>query len=140
MNLIVQSFSNVHITKLINVFPMKSVLVIGFFMSLSTSFLSASSQHFTDMDTCRIPTLITPNDDGQNDELIIPCLPKNKADNQSELFIFSEWGERVALFKPYLNEWDGTARSRPLPDGTYFYIFRLTPTSDAQRGYITIFR
>jgi gliding motility-associated-like protein len=119
---------------------MKSVLIIGFLASLATSSLSASPQYFITTDTCRIPTLITPNDDGQNDELIIPCLPKNKADNQSELFIFSEWGERVAFYKPYLNEWEGTFKSRPLPDGTYFYIFRLTPTSDAQRGYITIFR
>ena len=31
-------------------------------------------------------------------------------------------------------------RSRPLPDGTYYYIFKLNPRAETQRGFITIFR
>ncbi len=119
---------------------MKAFLTLSlFFTYLSPSFCS-SSTIFSLTDTCKIPTLITPNEDGQNDELVISCLPANRNDNQSELFIFSEWGERVANFKPYLNDWNGSYSSKPLPDGTYFYIFRLTPASEPQRGYVTIFR
>jgi gliding motility-associated-like protein len=119
---------------------MKAFLIFGLFFILATPHLYANSGQLPTIDTCRIPTLITPNEDGQNDELIIPCLPTNKNDNQSELYIFNEWGDRVAYFKPYLNDWSGTYSSKPLPDGTYFYIFRFTPSTVAQRGYITIFR
>ncbi len=119
---------------------MKAVVSFSLFFSFFTSSIYGTSSYLPAMDTCRVPTLITPNDDGQNDELIIPCVPVNKNDNQSELFVFNEWGERVLYNKPYFNDWTGTYRGQPLPDGTYFYIFRLSPATEAQRGYITIFR
>jgi gliding motility-associated-like protein len=119
---------------------MKAVLSLSLFLSLFTSSIYALPLHLPAIDTCRIPTLITPNDDGQNDDLIIPCLPKDITANKSELFVFNEWGERVTYYKPYLNDWHGTYKSQPLPDGTYFYIFRLNPSTEPQRGYITIFR
>jgi CHU_C Type IX secretion signal domain len=74
---------------------MKAVLSFSLFLSLFSSTIYAIPRHLPVMDTCRIPTLITPNDDGQNDDLIIPCLPKDISVNKSELFIFNEWGERV---------------------------------------------
>jgi gliding motility-associated-like protein len=123
---------------------MKAFLIFGLFLGLlffkpTPSFCTFPRQ-LSIVDTCRIPSLITPNDDGKNDEFIVPCIPNNASDNKSELFIFNEWGERVAYFMPYLNDWTGTYSSKPLPDGTYFYIFKLTPTVNPQRGYITIFR
>jgi gliding motility-associated-like protein len=119
---------------------MKAFLIFSLSLINLTPHIYANPRQLSAIDTCRIPTLITPNEDGQNDELIIPCLPANKNDNQSELYIFNEWGDRVAYFKPYLNDWNGTYSSKPLPDGTYFYIFRFTPSTEAQRGYLTIFR
>lgn len=118
---------------------MKAVLILSLLLGFSTPFY-ANPHYFTAIDTCRIPTLITPNDDGQNDALIIPCLPKDRAANKSELVLFSEWGEKVAYYKPYTNEWEGTFRNYPLPDGTYYYIFQLDPSTPVQRGYITVFR
>jgi gliding motility-associated-like protein len=122
------------------IFPMKSVLFFSLFLSFFAPSLYAYPHDVTSTDTCRIPTLITPNDDGQNDDFVIPCIPKDIAANKSELFVFSEWGERVALYKPYLNDWSGTYRYGNLPDGTYYYIFRLNPSVEPQRGYLTIFR
>ncbi len=119
---------------------MKASLIVALFFSFLTTALCANAPNLSATDTCQIPTLITPNEDGKNDELLIPCLPVNPNDNKSELYIFNEWGDRVAYYKPYLNDWGGTYSSRPLPDGTYFYIFSLTPTTPKQRGYITIFR
>jgi gliding motility-associated-like protein len=122
------------------IFPMKAVISFSLFFSLLSSSVYATPRYLPVIDTCRIPTLITPNDDGQNDDLVIPCLPKDISANKSELFVFNEWGERVTYYKPYLNDWHGTYKSQPLPDGTYFYIFRLNPSTEPQRGYITIFR
>jgi gliding motility-associated-like protein len=118
----------------------KIILFFSLFLGSFITSLYAFPQNTAAIDTCRIPTLITPNEDGQNDDLVIPCIPKDIANNKSELLVFSEWGERVAFYKPYLNDWSGTYRSGPLPDGTYFYIFRLNPSVEPQRGYITIFR
>ena len=99
-----------------------------------------AAQPFGVRDTCIIPSAFTPNEDGQNDEFIIPCLEKEPK-NESELWIFTEWGERILNDKPYLNNWSGdTRRSHPLPDGTYYYIFKLNPRAETQRGFVTIFR
>jgi gliding motility-associated-like protein len=119
---------------------MKAVFIFIFCLGISTSSLYGFTHPIPAIDTCRIPTLITPNWDGKNDEFVIPCIPVGKIDNKSELYIFNEWGDRVAYYKPYENDWTGTYTSKSLPDGTYFYIFKLTPTTDAQRGYLTIFR
>ena len=90
-------------------------------------------------DTCIIPSAITPNDDGLNDEFIIPCIVKDPS-NESELWIFTQWGERILYAKPYTNTWRGDTKGLPLPDGTYYYIFRLNVRSVTQRGFVTIFR
>lgn len=90
-------------------------------------------------DTCVVPSAFTPNDDGQNDEFVIPCLEKEN-NNESELWIFTEWGERIVYAKPYTNQWRGDSKGQPLPDGTYYYIFRLNVRSEPQRGFVTIFR
>jgi gliding motility-associated-like protein len=121
---------------------MKAFLIFVLVYTNLTTYTYAIPNHVstTKKDTCNIPSLITPNDDGQNDELHIPCLPANRADNKSELYIFNEWGDRVAFYKPYTNDWTGTYRGEALPDGTYFYIFKFTPSTVTQRGYITIFR
>lgn len=90
-------------------------------------------------DTCIVPSVITPNDDGQNDEFVIPCLEKED-NKESELWIFTEWGERILYAKPYTNGWRGDTKGNPLPDGTYYYIFRLNARAETQRGFVTIFR
>ena len=55
---------------------MKAVLILSLLLGFSAPSLYANPPCFAAKDTCSIPTLITPNDDGQNDVLIIPCLPK----------------------------------------------------------------
>lgn len=91
------------------------------------------------LDTCAVPTLFTPNDDGQNEFLEIPCLNKT-GENVSEITIFNEWGEKLFYAKPYQNDFDGTYRGIKLPEGTYFYIFRKDAKMPIQKGYFTLFR
>ena len=116
---------------------MKRILILSLFFAFSLT-LDAAAAPFP-KDTCIIPSAITPNDDGQNDEFIIPCITIDNK-NESELWIFTEWGERILYAKPYMNTWQGDTKGLPLPDGTYYYIFRLSPRSEVQRGFVTIFR
>jgi gliding motility-associated-like protein len=120
--------------------PVKYSLTTFAFTLLIGNVLAAQTDRFKS-DTCQIPTILTPNDDGQNDEFIIPCIPNIYRLNQSELAVFTEWGEVILRQKPYNNDWAGTYKTlNPLPDGTYYYIFKLTPTTEPQRGFVTIFR
>ncbi len=96
----------------------------------------------TNVPGCPVPTVITPNDDGSNDLLVIPCLTGKE---ESEIIIFNEWGSKVFQAKPYnsTNWWNGTYQNQPVPDGTYYYIFfedRKDATKAGQKGYITVFR
>lgn len=71
---------------------------------------------------CEFPNIFTPNGDGVNDVFLIPCLDGNQAAN---LLVFNRWGDLVYETDRYQNQWDGTHEGQPLPDGTYFYIFRI---------------
>lgn len=62
----------------------------------------------------------SPNEDGMNDAFTIEGVqyfPNN------ELQVYNRWGNRVLFTKQYKNDWRGTWDGRPLPDGTYFYLF-----------------
>jgi large repetitive protein len=93
-----------------------------------------------------IPNIITPNDDGINDYLEIPCLNTDLYPNNT-LIIYNQWGDKVYEASPYENTpdkaWRGTFKGRPgqnVPDGTYFYYFRPDPTKGALSGFLEIFR
>ena len=90
-------------------------------------------------DDCFIPTLFTPNDDGVNDVLIIPCLETERFPD-NKIIIFNEWGDAVYTSSPYLNDWDGRFSGDPLPVGTYFYIMDFGDGSEARRSFLIIER
>ena len=94
---------------------------------------------FPENEECQVPNLISPNGDGTNDELFINCLATGNF-NSNELKIINKWGDEVFSAAPYLNNWQGTHKGKDLPDGTYYYIFKLNSTTQAQTGFITIFR
>jgi gliding motility-associated-like protein len=112
------------------------ILICLFFFLITD--LSLNAQGIVTKDSCTVPTIITPNDDGLNDELRIPCLSDDNPD--SELLVFNEGGDRVYYAKPYRNDWKGTYKQHNLPDGTYYYLFRPHLTVDFSKGYVSIFR
>ncbi|HFA50560.1 MAG TPA: HYR domain-containing protein [Bacteroidetes bacterium] len=90
-------------------------------------------------DQCIATTLITPNEDGINDQFVVSCLEVGQCpDNQ--LIIFNEWGDKVFEAAPYDNSWKGTYNGRDLPDGTYFYIFQCDTKQEAEKGFVMIYR
>lgn len=92
-----------------------------------------------DESDCFVPTLFTPNGDGINDELIVPCLETSKyPDNR--IMIFNEWGAVVYDRSPYENDWDGTYKGESLPVGTYFYIMDFGDGSTPKRTFLVLER
>jgi gliding motility-associated-like protein len=93
----------------------------------------------TDNGECVIPTVITPNGDGVNDELFINCLESGLYPD-NELIILNRWGHTVFKAAPYQNNWEGTYEGKDLPDGTYYYLFRRDNNAEVEKGALTIFR
>lgn len=88
---------------------------------------------------CILPTIMTPNNDGINDKLLIPCIDSDRF-NTNRIFVFNEWGDEVFYAKPYDNNWDGTYGGEPLPVGTYFIVFEPGNGASPIRGFLTLQR
>jgi gliding motility-associated-like protein len=92
-----------------------------------------------DEDDCFVPTLFTPNNDGVNDILVVPCLETSLFPNNS-IIVFNEWGDAVFKAEPYLNDWDGRSKGTELPVGTYFYIMDFGDGSTPKRSFLILER
>lgn len=86
-----------------------------------------------------IPTVFTPNKDGDNDFFYIPNLHEMAPD--CEIVIVNRWGSKVFESTGYLNPWDGTNKGKDLPLGTYFYEI-VSPSNQFKpmKGSISIIR
>ncbi|MDP4261204.1 MAG: gliding motility-associated C-terminal domain-containing protein [Bacteroidota bacterium] len=83
----------------------------------------------------------TPNGDGINDVWLVTngtgCLDKAKAE------VYNRYGAKVFEAENYQNNWDGTYKGKPLPDGTYYFVitYRLINGKDQYlKGNVTILR
>ncbi len=76
-----------------------------------------------------IPTVITPNFDGVNDQFIIKNLDLVHPDCQ--VIIFNRWGSVVFESEGYSVPWNGTRDGEPLPMGTYFYKIKLNDSENS---------
>ena len=66
--------------------------------------------------------------------------PYTAASNQSEMVIYNQWGDVVYRAAPYKNDWNGTFNNNPLPDGTYYFLFKRDPTAEVIKNFVTIIR
>ncbi|MBC7884315.1 MAG: gliding motility-associated C-terminal domain-containing protein [Saprospiraceae bacterium] len=94
---------------------------------------------FNDNIICIGPNIFTPNNDGMNDQFVIPCLDNERFPG-NRLIIFNEWGLEVYLNSPYQNDWEGTFGGNPLPVGTYFYILELGDGQKPINGFLILQR
>ena len=90
-------------------------------------------------DQCFIPNIITPNGDGLNDALRVPCI--DQVNLKSDIKIFNRWGDVVYNNANYKNDWTGTYDGKQLPPGTYFYLLRVgEDQTKCQQGYFQLVR
>ncbi len=84
-----------------------------------------------------VPTLITPNEDGNNDYFELRGI---ETLGRTELVIFDRRGLKVWESNNYSNDWDGRDyNNNPLPEDTYFYVIRAA-NSVSISGYIVVRR
>lgn len=84
-----------------------------------------------------IPNIFSPNNDGANDQFVIPGLPPN-----SHLQVFDRWGDKVLDRENYRNNWPSASlglTADRLPEGTYYYVLRLE-SGEVYRGWVLIMR
>ncbi len=85
----------------------------------------------------KIPTLITPNLDGNNDFFIIQGI---ETFGNTTLTVFNRWGARVYQNEKYDNSWNGVDdNENPLPEDTYFFVLK-PEKSRIIKGYVVIRR
>ena len=68
-----------------------------------------------------VSTILTPNGDGINDQLLIENVT---AGETCEISIFNRWNEMVYSNSGYQNDWQGTYEGKTLDAGAYFYVVR----------------
>jgi gliding motility-associated-like protein len=83
--------------------------------------------------------VISPNNDGKNDELIISCVESFN----NNLKIFNRWGQMVYEADNYDNTWSGTGfDNQLLPESGYFWVLEYTENGQEKqtKGAFTLLR
>jgi gliding motility-associated-like protein len=86
-----------------------------------------------------MPNGFSPNGDGINDMLVVPC----NILTPGSMRIWNRWGSEVYYNANYMNDWDGTYKGELLPAGTYFYSFRYKDAGGMETGlsgYVMIYQ
>ncbi|MDA7502176.1 Ig-like domain-containing protein, partial [Chitinophagales bacterium] len=87
-----------------------------------------------ELEEMKIPSVITPNNDGINDLFLIEGAVDCPLNGDFEVQIFNQWGNQVFVAETYTRDqlWEGREGGAgvALPEGTYFYV--ITRTSEGQ--------
>jgi len=104
---------------------------------------ASCSNQTTSHNTTGLEMLITPNGDGENDVLVFTEISSQFVllYPDSELVVYSRWGDVVYHAKGYANNWAGDYNGVTLPDGTYYFFLQLNDgKGTALKGYILIIK
>jgi gliding motility-associated-like protein len=85
-----------------------------------------------------LPTVFTPNGDGQNDYFVIKGVEVYPG---TSVQVYNRWGSKVFESGDYKNEWNGEGKSGLLPDGTYFIVAIAKETDGTEivlKGYVEL--
>lgn len=84
-----------------------------------------------------IANLFSPNGDGVNDTWYVQNIQDYPG---NEVHIYNIYGNEVFSTKGYANDWKGTYNGADLPDGTYYFVLKLSPSEPAIKGSVDILR
>jgi gliding motility-associated-like protein len=86
-----------------------------------------------------LPNAFSPNGDGLNDVFN----PIGVSIENFHIEIYNQWGQQVFASNNILNGWDGTFKSSPSPQGTYYYQLSATGTEGekySEKGTVLLMR
>ncbi len=89
-----------------------------------------------------LPNAFTPNKDGMNDTFG----PTTPCDIRFRMEIYNRWGETLFTTNSSTNQWDGTFKGRPVPDGKYSFVASWVVEAneliitDSKKGEISLMR
>ena len=99
--------------------------------------VASDNIHITVID-CKIPNVITPNGDGENDYFYT-----NIADTYEDVVftVFNRWGIQVYDSEHYDNTWNGVNKGGgALNAGVYYYVLTYNAGKKIEKGFITILK
>lgn len=88
----------------------------------------------------QIPSIMTPNKDGMNDEFLPYGL---EGIQELRIEIYNRWGECVFLSNDKTLGWDGTLNGKDMPEATYYWVVKFTDIhgrSEARGGTVLLVR
>jgi gliding motility-associated-like protein len=88
-------------------------------------------------DFIKIPNMVTPNDDGQNDTWDLSAVPDIE---NSKVVILDRWGGLLLETENYKHNWKGRFEDKDLPEGTYIYIIKLKTYNTEVKGNLLLIR
>lgn len=95
-----------------------------------SNFCGSDSASFTlEFWAIEIPNVITPNNDGKNDQFVITGIEQG----QWELTIFNRWGKSVYHNADFKNDWISTKEN-----GTYYYYLKHEDECNEFKGWLYI--
>lgn len=112
----------------------KNILIIFTLLSFGTNIIAQANSY-------KVPTVITPNNDGKDDIFLLEGDIKQIA--KFSLQIFNCWGELLFETKQVTEGWSGQRnhKGKLLPQGTYVYIIKIKNFDDNEevlQGNVTL--
>ena len=83
---------------------------------------------------------ITPNGDGINDRWLVT---NGNCISTASVHVYNRYGSAVYENRDYKNNWEGTYKGKPVPDGTYYFVIEyalLNGRNVVVKGNLTILR
>lgn len=84
---------------------------------------------------------VTPNGDGINDKWLLTS--GGNCTTLIKVSVYNRYGSLVYNSSNYANDWQGTYKGKPIPDGTYYYVaeyFLIDGRKFTRKGDVTILR
>lgn len=84
-----------------------------------------------------VRNVFSPNGDGVNETWVIEDLLDNPV---NEVKVYAQGGKLIFSQVNYQNDWGGTFKGNPIPDGTYYYEINVYNGERIIKGFLTIIR
>jgi len=84
-----------------------------------------------------VKNVFSPNGDGVNETWIIEDIKDNPI---NEVKVYAQGGKLIYSKVNYRNDWGGTFKDNPVPDGTYYYEINIYNGQKIIKGFLTIIR